>query len=282
MNSNLKTKLHSYLLLSAAFTLCLFVFAHIATSILAGGIEYLSLEFLYEVPQMGGREGGIYSVIISTLLILSVCILVAVPIGLGASILISEYIDKNSKLSKPIYFTLDILASTPSIVFGLMGNQFFSVQLGLGFSVLSGGLTLGLMVLPLFITGCIESLRDVDNKLRYSACALGISKFSSIKKVIIPVASKGIFLTLMLSICRALSETAALLYTAGYVTRTPESLMDSGRSISVHIFDLSMNVSGADHNVYASAIVLITIVIAFNIFIYALHKLYTRMTGLML
>lgn len=282
MKRNLNIKLHHYMLLSAAFILCLFAFSHMATSIVVGGLEHVSLEFLYEVPKMGGREGGIFSVIISTLLILCVCVLFAVPIGLGASILIAEYINKHSRLSKLIYFVLDILASTPSIVFGLMGNQFFSVQLGFGFSILSGGLTLALMILPLFITGCIESLKDVDDRLRYSASALGISKLSSIKKIVMPVASKGIFLTLMLSICRALSETAALLYTAGYVTRTPESVMDSGRSISVHIFDLSMNVSGADHNVYASAIVLIAMVITFNLFIYALHRLYIKMEGLML
>lgn len=277
----LNLKLHNYMLCSAAFIVCLVMFSHMAVSIVAGGVEHLSLDFLFEMPQMGGREGGIFSIIVSTLLILSICVVVAVPIGLGASILISEYINKSSKLSKFLYFVLDILASTPSIVFGLMGNQFFCVELGMGFSVLSGGLTLALMVLPLFITGCIESFKDVEDRLRYSACALGLSKLASIKKLVIPMASKGVFLTIMLSICRALAETAALLYTAGYVTRTPESIMDSGRSISVHIFDLSMNVSGADHNVYASAIVLIAIVMSFNFIIYMLQRLYIKMEGIM-
>lgn len=277
----LATKLTSYMVFSAAFILCLIAFSHMTTSIVVGGFEHLTTDFLMDVPKMGGREGGIFSIIISTLLILVISVAFAVPIGLGASILICEYIKKDSKLSKSLYFILDILASTPSVVFGLMGNQFFCVQLGMGFSVLSGGLTLALMVLPLFITGCIEAFKDIEDRLRYSACALGLSKLISIKKLIIPMASKGIFLTIMLSICRALAETAALLYTAGYVTRTPESVMDSGRSISVHIFDLSMNVSGADHNVYASAIVLIAMVVAFNFMIYLLHKTYIKLEGLM-
>lgn len=153
----------------------------------------------------------------------------------------------------------------PSIVFGLFGNAFFSVFLGLGFSILSGGLTLACMILPIFIRTSEVGLAAVSNDWRHGAAALGMSRASALRHILLPAAAPAIAAGLMLGIGRATAETAALVFTSGYVDRMPESLTDSGRALAVHIYDLSMNVSGGDGAAYASAIVLIVLIVVINI-----------------
>jgi phosphate transport system permease protein len=159
---------------------------------------------------------------------------------------------------------LDILAGVPSIVFGLFGNVFFCKVLGLGFSILSGGLTLACMVLPILIRSTEEGFRAVPNEYRLGAAALGFSRTTTLFKLLLPAAVPGLVVGLVLGIGRAIAETAALLFTSGYVDRMPESLLDSGRSLSIHIYDLSMNVSGGDKNAYASALVLLLLILLIN------------------
>lgn len=163
-----------------------------------------------------------------------------------------------------IGLSLDILAGVPSIVFGLFGNAFFCVWLGLGFSILSGGLTLACMVLPILIRTAESGLRTVPNDWRLGAAALGISKASALVNVLIPAAAPALVAGLMIGIGRAMAETAALIFTSGYVDRMPTSLLDSGRAISVHIYDLTMNVAGGDRSAYASALALIALLILIN------------------
>lgn len=157
-----------------------------------------------------------------------------------------------------------MLAGVPSIVFGLFGNAFFCRVLGLGFSILSGGLTLACMVLPLLIRATEEGFRSVPREYRTGAAALGLSRTRTLFSLLLPAAAPGLLVGLVLGIGRAVAETAALIFTSGYVDRWPESLLDSGRSLSIHIFDLSMNVPGGDANAYASALVLMGILLALN------------------
>ena len=155
-------------------------------------------------------------------------------------------------------------SGVPSIVFGLFGNAFFCKTLGLGFSILSGGLTLACMVLPILIRSTEEGFRAVPTGYRLSAAALGLSRTTTLFHLLLPAAVPGLLVGLVLGMGRAIAETAALIFTSGYVDRMPESLLDSGRALSIHIFDLSMNVSGGDANAYASALVLIVLLLAIN------------------
>ncbi|MEM1180761.1 MAG: phosphate ABC transporter permease PstA [Acidobacteriota bacterium] len=232
--------------------------------LLSHGLGPLSMTFLTAEVEASGRAGGIAPILLSTLLILTVCLLSAVPLGLASAIWLSEYADLSRGLGRAVHHSLDVLAGVPSIVFGLFGNAFFCVYLGLGFSILSGGLTLACMVLPIFIREAEEGLRAVPQSYRLSAAALGFSQTRTLFSILLPAALPGILVGLVLGVGRALAETAALIFTSGYVTRTPESLLDSGRSLSIHIYDLSMNVPGGEANAYASALVLVALLVVIN------------------
>lgn len=228
------------------------------------GLGQVDWAFLTEPPRDAGRAGGVGSILVSTGLILAVCLAVSVPLGVGAAVFLSEHTSAASGLGRAVDRSLDVLAGIPSIVFGLFGGTFFCVVLGLGFSILSGGLTLACMVLPILIRATEEALRSVPTDVRHGAAALGLSRTRTLFSLLLPAAAPGLVVGLVLSIGRALAETAALIFTSGYVDRMPESLMDSGRALSVHIFDLSMNISGGNANAYASAVVLVVLLLAAN------------------
>ena len=240
------------------------IFAWIVGDIIWHGAREVNWEFLTTAPRNAGREGGIAPILVSTCLILFVCLAVSVPMGVGTAILLAEFTDQDSLFGRLVRRSLDILAGVPSIVFGLFGNAFFAKTLGLGFSILSGGLTLACMVLPILIRSTEEGLRSVPNHYRLSAASLGISRTSTLFNLLLPAALPGLLVGLVLGIGRAIAETAALIFTSGYVDRMPTSLWDSGRSLSIHIFDLSMNVSGGDGHAYGSALVLITLLLIIN------------------
>ena len=239
-------------------------FLWIVLDIVAHGFAKLSWAFLTEAPRSSGRKGGISTILVSTLLILAVTLAVAVPLGVGVAVWLSEFSRRSSRAARTINLALDVLAGIPSIVFGLFGNAFFCVFLGLGFSIASGGLTLACMVLPILIRATESGLSSVSHDWRQGAAALGLTKAAALRHVLLPAAAPAITAGLLLGIGRAVAETAALVFTSGYVDRMPESLMDSGRSLAVHIYDLSMNVSGGDQAAYASALVLIALLIGIN------------------
>lgn len=238
-----------------------------STFVAAGGIgdSFVNVwRFLIDSPERAGRGGGVGPILISTSLILGVCLAAALPLGLGTALLLSEFVAEESRFGRVIRRSLDGLAGVPSIVFGLFGNAFFSQLLGLGFSILSGGLTLACMVLPLLVRAAEEALRAVPAEQRHAAAALGLTHSSTVFRVVMPQAIGGIVVGLILGIGRALAETAALIFTSGYVDRMPGSLFDSGRSLSIHIFDLAMNVAGGNANAYASALVLVVMLVVIN------------------
>lgn len=228
------------------------------------GIGQISWQFLTEPPSNAGREGGIAPIIVSTGLIVGVCMAVSIPLGVGTAILLAEFAENSNLFARLVRLSLDALAGVPSIVFGLFGNTFFCKTLGMGFSILSGGLTLACMVLPILIRSTQEGFRSIPNDYRRSAAALGISRTATLWEILLPTAMPGVVVGLLLGLGRAISETAALIFTSGYVDRMPETLLDSGRSLSVHIYDLAMNVSGGEPNAYASALVLISLLLLIN------------------
>ena len=240
-------------------TLVVGMFLWLLGDLLFHGYSKLSLAFLIEAPHNSGREGGIAPILVSTLLILGVALLATLPLGLGAAVYLSEF--SVGKTARLIRMSLNMLAGVPSIVFGLFGNAQFCIWLGMGFSIWSGGLTLACMMLPLFISTTEAGLSAVSNEWRQGAAALGLSHAATLWHVLLPAAAPAMTAGLMLSIGRALAETAALIFTGGYVDRMPESLADSGRALSVHIYDMSMNVTGGDETAYGSALVLITMLV---------------------
>lgn len=254
----------SILLFWAIFLFVTAVFCWILSDIVWHGVGQISWEFLLSAPRNAGREGGIAPILVSTCLILGVCLAVSLPIGVGTAILLAEFTTIDSIFGRLVRRSLDILAGVPSIVFGLFGNAFFAIKLGLGFSLLSGGLTLACMVLPILIRSTEEGFRAVPADYRLGAAALGLSRTTTLWKLLLPAATPGLVVGLVLGIGRALAETAALIFTSGYVDRMPESLLDSGRALSIHIFDLSMNVAGGDANAYASALVLLILLLLVN------------------
>ncbi len=239
-------------------------FLWIVGDVLRHGLGGLSWGFLTDAARDAGRAGGIGPMIVSTLLILAVCLAVSVPIGLGTAIWLAEFARGGGWPGRLVRGSLDVLAGVPSIVFGLFGNALFCIYLGMGFSILSGGLTLACMVLPILIRSCETGLRAVPDDYRRAAAALGLARSAALGRILLPAATPGLAVGLVLGIGRALAETAALLFTSGYVDRFPRSLMDSGRSLSIHIYDLAMNVPGGAANAYATALVLIALLLAIN------------------
>lgn len=264
------------ILITGAAVLIAGMFLWMLSDLLRHGLPELSLEFLTAPLRDAGRAGGIGPIWVSTLMILAVCLAVSLPIGLGTAILLVEFISPDHRFGRAVRASLDMLAGVPSILFGLFGNAFFSVGLGLGFSILSGGLTLACMVLPIFIRSAVAALQAIPQQLRMAGAALGVPRSALLIRVLLPAAAPGLAAGVVLSTGRALAETAALLFTSGYVARMPRSVFDSGRSLSIHIHDLAMNVPGGVPRAHATALVLILLVLGVNLLTHALMRLTTR------
>ncbi len=238
--------------LLVVLTLALIVF-----HILQRGLSRLDWEFLLSSPRRGGHEGGIAPIIVSTMYVTAIALAVACPLGVGTALLLKEFIPSASRLVGLIRTCLIVLAATPSIVFGLVGNLLFCEWLGLGFSILAGGLTLSLMVLPIVACFAESAFRGIPETTRLAALALGMPRWRIVTDVLIPLAAPGIFAGIAIGLGRAVAESAALIFTSGYVERMPTSLFDSGRTLAVNILDLAMNVPGGDESAYGSATVLL-------------------------
>lgn len=240
------------------------VFLWLLSDMVWVGSGQLSWSFITDAPRNAGRAGGIAPILVSTALLLLVCLGVSLPIGLGTAVLLAEFSSSQSLFGRLVRRSLDVLAGVPSIVFGLFGNAFFSIYLDLGFSILSGGLTLACMVLPILIRSTEEGFRSVPEEYRRGAAALGLSRTTTLLRLLLPAAMPGLVVGLVLGTGRAIAETAALIFTSGYVDRMPSSLRDSGRSLSIHVYDLSMNVAGGNANACAAALVLILLLLLIN------------------
>lgn len=230
--------------------------------ILIKGLGNINWEFLSQDPRRMGREGGIYSVIIGTLYVTVVSILISTPIGIASAIYYTEYA-KEGRLVKIIRFFTEVLAGIPSIIFGLFGFAFFVVFLGMGWSVLSGGLTLSMMILPTLTRAVEESLKTVPMSYREGSLSLGASKWQTIVKVVLPCCRPGILTGLILGIGRAVGETAAIMLTVGGSLKVPHSLMDSTRTMAVHLYMLASE-GLSEEKTYATAALLILLVLVIN------------------
>ncbi|MCA8960201.1 MAG: phosphate ABC transporter permease PstA [Planctomycetes bacterium] len=239
-------------------------FGSVCWDLAVRGGASISWEFLVSAPRDAGRAGGIGPIIISTLGVVGVCLAATVPAGIVTAVHLAEFSSRDDRLGRWTRRSLDTLAAVPSIVFGLFGNAFFCEALGMGSSLLAGGLTLACMVLPFFIRTVEIGLRSVPRSQREAAHSLGLRPVAVVLRVVLPQARPAVLAGLILGLGRALSETAALVFTSGYSTRLPRSLWESGRTLSVHIYDLAGNVAGGEPAACATALVLVLLLFALN------------------
>lgn len=237
--------------------------AIVASSLTTGG-SAISFSYLWSMPERAGIEGGIGSVVIGTVLLLVVAVAVAAPVGLLAAVLLFEA-TRTPRLARLVTRSLDVLACVPSIVFGLFGMRLFCEVLGLGWSVLAGGLTLACMIMPVVVRSTQQALCDVGSEQRMACAALGSSRCGALVHVLVPTAAPGIVAGLLLGSGRALAETAAVLYTAGSSLRMPESLGDPGRALAVHVYTLAIEIPGGGPRASSAALVLLLMVAVTNV-----------------
>ena len=240
--------------------------------VLAGGLRHVSWSFLTEPILDMGRAGGIFPAIVGTLLMVLVSVGIAAPLGIASAIYLAEY-TREGRLTQTIRFGINCLAGVPSIIFGLFGFILFVNILGLGWSVLSGGLSLAAMILPTVIRTAEEALRSVPTSYRDVAASLGATRWQVVTKSVLPYAIPGILTGVILWIGRSIEETAVVIFTAGSAVQTPTSVFDSARTMAVHFYILARE-GISNENAYATAAVLICTILIINTTAYTLmHRL---------
>ena len=237
--------------------------------ILSRGAKAISWQFLTQPPLDSMTAGGILPCIVGTILLCSVTILVALPIGVASAIYLNEYAVQG-KLVRIIRLGINNLAGVPSIVFGLFGLAFFCIVLKMGVSIAAGGLTLAIMTLPVIISSSEEALRTVPDTYREASLAMGATKWQTISKVVLPTAFPGIITGSILGLSRAAGETAPIMYTGAvfFTPDLPDSIFDGVMALPYHIYVLATagtNIEATRHLQYGSALVLIALVFGMNL-----------------
>ncbi len=201
--------------------------------------------------------------IVNTVIMTVISLVIAVPIGIFAAIYLVEYAKRGSRLVKIIRITAETLSGIPSIVYGLFGYLLFVITLGLGYSLISGAVTLAIMILPLIIRTTEEALLSVPDSYREGSFGLGAGRLRTVFKIVLPSAVPGILAGVILAIGRIVGESAALIFTAGTYAAVPNSLSDSARTLSVHMYAL-LSEGLYTEQAHASAVVLLVLVIGIN------------------
>lgn len=261
--------------LCAGFSVVLLV--GIILYVLVKGLSTVSWSFLTSVTSVLNGTVGIAGNIVNTILIVLMTMVVAIPIGVGSAIYLNEYA-KPGKIVTLIEYATETLSGIPSIIFGLFGMMFFGEKLGFGYSLLTGSLTLILMVLPLITRNTQEALKTVPDMYRNGAYGLGSGKWHMIRTILIPSAMPGILTGAILAIGRIVGESAALLFTAGSAKLLPKGLMgllnkplQSGGTLTIQMY-LSATSEGDFETAFGIAVVLLVIVLAINLGTKALTK----------
>jgi phosphate transport system permease protein len=234
-------------------------------SVISKGLPGINPEFLTSEYNLYKGSTGILPMIVGTLVLIFSTLVIAVPIGICAAIYLTEYA-KQGLLVRAIRITTESLSGIPSIIYGLFGFIFFKNKLGFGFSVLSGALTLSIMVLPLVVRTTEEALKSVDPGYREASLALGAPRLYTICRVVLPCAIPGILTAVILSMGRVIGETAAVVFTAGSVPKIPRLgrfLTSSIRTLSVHLYVAALE-EGDFTGAYATAAILMLIIAVLN------------------
>lgn len=260
------------LLCRLAVAITAFALMYLVGDILVKGVPHLKPE-LFALRYTTDNQSMLPS-LVNTLIITVLSLLVAVPLGVGGAVYLTEYARRDSRVVRLVRLTAETLSGIPSVIYGLFGMMCFVTALGLGLSLLSGALTLAVMVLPLILRTTEEALRAIPDSYREGSFGLGAGKLRTVVRIVLPPAMPGILSGIVLSIGRIVGETAALLFTAGTVAKLPQSLLSSGRTLSLHMYVLSgegLHVGEA----YATAVVLLLLVLGMN----GLSSLISRKIG---
>jgi phosphate transport system permease protein len=239
----------------------------IVVEIIVKGLPAINWQFLSDMPRQGMRAGGILPAIVGTLYLVSGAIIFALPIGVLAAIYLSEYA-KDNLLNRMIKLAIVNLSGVPSVVYGLFGLALFVVFFKFGVSILSGSLTLGIMILPIIITASREALEAVPQSFREVSLSLGASKWQTIRNIVLPNAISGILTGTILGLGRAAGETAPILFTvaAFYLPRLPKSIFDQAMALPYHLYVISTQVPNVDQKIrYGTAFVLLVMVLFMNL-----------------
>ncbi len=243
----------------AAITFSVLIF--LIVYILARGVPYLTpslFEWKYNSDNV-----SLVPAAVTTVLTVALSLLAAVPLGIFSAVYLVEYAKRGSKTVKLVRTMAETLSGIPSIVYGLFGSLFFVVWLGWGVSMLAGAFTLAIMILPLIMRTTEESLKSVPDIYREGSFGLGAGRLRTVFKIVLPAAAPGILAGVILAVGRIVGETAALIYTAGTVAKIPASPLESGRTLAIHMYELSgegLHTGQA----YATAVVLLVVVIGIN------------------
>ena len=263
INKDLSNKIMLGVFRAAAYITTLVLVAIIAYVVI-NGLPHISLDFIFGWPQGVNAEGGIWPTIVSTIYVTALAMLICTPVAVLAAVYLAEYA-KQGKVVDIIRYAADALASVPSIVMGLFGYALFVEAMGLGLSMVSAALALALLMLPIVMRTTEEAIRAVPRYIRWGAYGLGATKWQVVSKIVLPSAFGRIATGIVLAIGRAIGETAVVLYTMGQAINLPISPLDSGRPMTVHLYLLAndgINMNAA----YGTALLLMAIILAFNLF----------------
>lgn len=248
------------LVLISLFIILIFIAMH--------GFKIISMEFLFQPPKAGMTKGGIFPAIIGTFYLAMGSILFALPLGVLSAIYLTEYA-KLKKWVRVIKIGVNALAGVPSVVFGLFGFAIFVKFFGFGVSILSGSLTLGILILPIIIRASEEAIMAVPRTFREASFALGANKWQTVIRIVLPSALPGILTGAILGVGRAAGETAPILFTAAtfYQRRLPHSILDEVMALPYHIYALMTEGTKPEFQVpiaYGTALVLLLLVLGIN------------------
>ena len=279
MRNPYRTQKIAFFLLFLATLLIVVPVGMIVVIIIQKGLPAINWQFLTDIPRHGMRDGGIFPAIVGTLYLVTGAILFALPIGLLAAIYLSEY-SKDNILNRLIRLAIVNLAGVPSVVYGLFGLALFVIFFKFGASILSGSLTLGIMILPIIITTSREALESVPQSFREVSLSLGASKWQTIRHIVLPNAIPGILTGTILGLGRAAGETAPILFTvaAFYLPQLPDSIFDQAMALPYHLYVISTQVPNVDEKVrYGTALVLLAIVLFMNLIAIIIRYRYRKM-----
>lgn len=267
MTRKIKDNVILVLIYLAAF-LSVILLTGIIVYVFVKGLPSVNVRFLTTVTSALKGTTGIAGNIVNTLYIVVLTLLIATPIGIGSAIYLNEYA-RPGKIVRLIEFTTETLSGIPSIIFGLFGMVFFGTTLGFGYSILTGALTLTLMVLPLITRNTQEALKTVPDSYRSGAVGMGATKWHMIRTILLPSAMPGIVTGVILAVGRIVGESAALLFTAGSGYLLPKGgsgllhkIMESGGTLTIQLY---LSMSKAQYDVaFGIAVVLLCIVLVIN------------------
>ena len=262
-------------LLRLCMAMVMLILGVLLFDIISKGIGRISWEFLVAAPKKGMTEGGIFPAIVGTFFVTVMTAVLAVPLGMGCAIYLNEYA-KDTAFTRIIRMSIRNLSGVPSIVYGLFGVVLFVQAFKFGTSLLSAGLTLGLMTLPWTITASEEALKTVPDSYRQGSLALGATKWQTIRTNVLPYAVPGMLTGTILGLARAAGETAPILFTgaAFFLPFLPRSVFDQFMALPYHLYIMSTQhhaIAKVRPIAYATALVLIALVFFMNFFAVALR-----------